>query len=405
VPKGTVLIIANPLEAMMVRRALEDVGVATAVVEGGEAALGRFDEEQPIAVVLAHDIYTGDAAEVLAGIRTRPGARVPVVLVSDAAWPDCNLDAEELVRRPVDPRELVARIEELLGAPLPRTETTMTLEVEPEPPVDDLTTLRMEPRDTAPMAAVPEPRADDVATVRVELRAEDLATLRIEPGTDAAGSLRFELGADELATLRMEARGEPPGDHRPPSLATNAPANGATDLLRVDEVTDPLRERPREPKAEVTVELTDAELAEAELTEAELALEAETEMVLEAEAEPEESAAAPPPGGDPLAGAPERAAAGPGEAEEAVDDRAIVDEENLVAGVQVVDEVNFVGGEQVVDEVNFVPRDLVVDEENLVGREAIVEERPMVARVVTTVERRLFPSEPADGELRITDLD
>ena len=225
VPKGTVLIIANPLEAMMVRRALEEAGVASAIAEGGEGAVAKYDEERPSAVVLAHDVYTGDAAEVLGAIRSRPGARVPVLLISEAAWPDCDLDAEELVRRPIDGRGLLARIDELCGEPLPRT-----LVAEPE-------VLRADEAIAGPLVAPP-----------------------VEP-------------------IAPEPEPEP-----------------------------------------------------------EMELEAEIEM--EAEPEPELP----------------------------VDDRAIVDEANLVAGESVVDEVNFVAGDSIVDETNFVARDSIVEERAVIAR-------------------------------------
>jgi DNA-binding response OmpR family regulator len=197
VSKGTVLIIANPFEAMLVRKALEDVGVAASVAEGGEGALAKFDEETPAAVVLAHDIYSGDAAAMIAAMRARPVPRVPVVLVSDEPWPQCNLDAEELARRPIDPQVLLERIEELLGEPLPRS-----LTAEPDEGLMRADDAMVDPL-LATSSAAPAPPASRDELLEPEILIE--RTPAPQPATEAAPATEEDAPAPVLDVVAEAA--------------------------------------------------------------------------------------------------------------------------------------------------------------------------------------------------------
>jgi two-component system phosphate regulon response regulator PhoB len=95
---------------------LRDEGYQVATAPGGQAALASIADDAPDLVLSDVRMRNGDGIELVRNLRARPAmARIPVVLMSaytDADRRVAGLDsgADDIVAKPVDLRELLARI-------------------------------------------------------------------------------------------------------------------------------------------------------------------------------------------------------------------------------------------------------------------------------------------------------
>jgi diguanylate cyclase (GGDEF)-like protein len=99
-----------------VRRALEQAGFRTMEAADGEEALAWVDEEAPDAILLDVDMPGLDGFQTLERLNTRPdAAKIPVIfLTAHSAAEDAVaglvLGAQDYIRKPCAPEELVARV-------------------------------------------------------------------------------------------------------------------------------------------------------------------------------------------------------------------------------------------------------------------------------------------------------
>lgn len=176
---STVLIAANPYEAEMLRRAVEEAGYRAAVADGGDGALELLDRERPQAVILAPNLIAVDGLELLDAMRARSGRALPVILIEDDGGPLATPDrarargADWVLLRPIDPVLLGAKIDLVAGRPPPEPtpvddddeerilspdELGAVIVVEGERDEDSLPGVRLPPRPTEPEAPRPPPR-------------------------------------------------------------------------------------------------------------------------------------------------------------------------------------------------------------------------------------------------------
>ncbi|TML22380.1 MAG: response regulator, partial [Actinobacteria bacterium] len=101
-----------------IRTALAGAGHAVDTVHSGQEALARLETDVPDLVISDVDLPAVDGFELLTQLRSRPTTQaVPLILVSqrNAAAEDAvrglRLGADDYVRRPIEPAELVARVE------------------------------------------------------------------------------------------------------------------------------------------------------------------------------------------------------------------------------------------------------------------------------------------------------
>jgi DNA-binding response OmpR family regulator len=112
---ATILVVAKPYEAELVRKACVDAGHEARIVEIRAQPAAWVQEQRPQVVVVSSRLGQTDPARYLGELRAAPGAKhLPVVLIGEAE----GVEVERVVARPLDPQELVGAIEAvLLGNP------------------------------------------------------------------------------------------------------------------------------------------------------------------------------------------------------------------------------------------------------------------------------------------------
>ena len=104
-----------------VRRALEQAGFRTMEAADGEEALAWVDEQAPDAILLDVDMPGLDGFQTLERLNARPeAAKIPVIfLTAHAAAEDAVaglvLGAQDYIRKPCAPEELVARVRTIMA--------------------------------------------------------------------------------------------------------------------------------------------------------------------------------------------------------------------------------------------------------------------------------------------------
>lgn len=124
VRKLTILLVEDEeLVRRLAERSFTRRGWRVLAAESGEAALALLDQETaPVAAMVTDMVMPGmDGAKLVRAIRARPGmARLPAVLVSGYAEEVLRREMESaetvFVPKPYFPKDLVARVEEVLAA-------------------------------------------------------------------------------------------------------------------------------------------------------------------------------------------------------------------------------------------------------------------------------------------------
>jgi ActR/RegA family two-component response regulator len=112
----SVVIAANPYEAELCRRALVETGLQVLIADGGEGALDRVREVEPLVLVVALGIFHCDPLELVVQARAQHPA-LPIFLLADREGevPDeekaAQLGATRLFLRPIDIDALADAIE------------------------------------------------------------------------------------------------------------------------------------------------------------------------------------------------------------------------------------------------------------------------------------------------------
>ncbi len=122
--KLTILLVEDEeLVRRLAERSFTRRGWRVLAAESGEAALALLDQESgPVAAMVTDMVMPGmDGAKLVRAIRARPGmARLPAVLVSGYAEEVLRREMESaetvFVPKPYFPKDLVARVEEVLAA-------------------------------------------------------------------------------------------------------------------------------------------------------------------------------------------------------------------------------------------------------------------------------------------------
>lgn len=106
-----VLIVANPYEAELCRKALAPTGISVAVSDGGED-LQAILEGKKLAVVVASGLYLSEADEVVRLVIDR-SPDVPVLLIAEDEHELAGMRVRQRFYRPVDAEQLAHAIERL----------------------------------------------------------------------------------------------------------------------------------------------------------------------------------------------------------------------------------------------------------------------------------------------------
>ncbi len=106
-----VLIVANPYEAELCRKALAPTGISVAISDGGED-LATVLEGDKLAVVVASGLYLSEADEVVRTVR-QAAPTVPVLLIAEDEHELSGMEVRQRFYRPVDAEELAHAIERL----------------------------------------------------------------------------------------------------------------------------------------------------------------------------------------------------------------------------------------------------------------------------------------------------
>ena len=108
---ASVLIIANPVEARILGRAVDLSRYRCTVAEGGEGALERLREGAPDFVILARGLYAIEDDEMLAGLQShRPAPSLVVIDDGTTGWPPPGVTPAAVLRRPIDAAALAAAL-------------------------------------------------------------------------------------------------------------------------------------------------------------------------------------------------------------------------------------------------------------------------------------------------------
>lgn len=116
----------DPIVRKFLSALLADAGFEVTAVSDGEKALAGVRETRPDLVILDLVMPYKDGFEVCRGIRATPEVRnVPVIILSMKdreadALKSFELGADDFVRKPFNPLELIARIRKILSAREPK---------------------------------------------------------------------------------------------------------------------------------------------------------------------------------------------------------------------------------------------------------------------------------------------
>jgi len=117
VPVPVLLVEDDPGLRRLIAWALEDEALPCVAVADGQQALDWLDTARPALVLLDMGLPLVDGDGVAAGLRARYGEGVPiVVLTADGRAPEKarRVGAADVLRKPFDIEELVARVARLL---------------------------------------------------------------------------------------------------------------------------------------------------------------------------------------------------------------------------------------------------------------------------------------------------
>ncbi|MDP8974682.1 MAG: response regulator transcription factor [Actinomycetota bacterium] len=106
----------------IIRRALAREGYRVLTVSDGVAALAILEQTSPDLIIL--DIYLPDldGRRVVQEYRQRPRPHAPILVITGAghaAERAIALEAADSLDKPFGPKELLAKVEALIGAPTP----------------------------------------------------------------------------------------------------------------------------------------------------------------------------------------------------------------------------------------------------------------------------------------------
>ncbi len=243
-----VLIIANPYEGEMCRRALGDIGVRLEVAEGGEGARELLDGDKPLVIVVADGLFSEDAKELCYVARQR-FADVPIFLLADREG-IAGVTVQRTFLRPVATEELAHAVEKLaVAAETAELEELDSDALEIDAAFDDELVVKAPPAPSAPPVVDEEDDAADEWNVPVD-GWETPSAIRLiklpKSRTELVEVQRVTELASPTDTARLDelmgsdALGEPPASITIGQVRINEP------LLRADEaLRDPADMVPR----------------------------------------------------------------------------------------------------------------------------------------------------------------
>lgn len=204
--KRTILIIANPYDAAVLRRAVLEAGFEVALaIDGDVQEIARSSEL--VAVLLDHRLTAADSQQVLEVVRREQQRHLPVILIGSPGMGIGSLadairfGADHLLLRPIDPTLVTSKLEALLAredfevAPTVRLPDSAPTPRPDETPVPAAERSRAEGAAAQPSGGALPPDLPPLPRRR---------RLETGPTTPAVGSL------DELASV-VEAPPELPG--------------------------------------------------------------------------------------------------------------------------------------------------------------------------------------------------
>ena len=142
-PNGTVLVVDDePTIVEVVARYMERAGYETLQAADGPEALRLAEQRDPDLIVLDVMLPEIDGLEVMRRLHERPGAPVPVILLTARGEESDRLvglrrGADDYVVKPFSPAELVARVDAVLRRVSPPAEVA--------PPPIEVGALRIDP--------------------------------------------------------------------------------------------------------------------------------------------------------------------------------------------------------------------------------------------------------------------
>jgi CheY-like chemotaxis protein len=188
------------------------------------SALNQFEQHPPDVVITDVIMPDQDGYSVCSQIKQNPQfGKTPVILMSgvvnkSVADRAVAVQADELVRKPFQPQELISRVRNLLHPPKPSAEPLHLQQPTPSPALDSLFASPQMPRPVAPIAAAPVPPAPAAVPLQAsaELRPSEPVFSRAladafaqqsnasQAPTQALGAPRSVAAASDIHKLRAE---------------------------------------------------------------------------------------------------------------------------------------------------------------------------------------------------------
>jgi CheY-like chemotaxis protein len=168
------------------------------------SALGQFEQHPPDVVITDVIMPDQDGYSVCSQVKQHPQFnKTPVILMSgvvnkSVADRAVAVQADELVRKPFQPQELIGRVRNLLNSGKTGTEPLHLQQPVPSPALDSLFAVPQTPRPVAPISAEPKPS---------------------EPVWSRA--LADAFAQQSNAPAQHAATQAPPAAHRPPATASD----------------------------------------------------------------------------------------------------------------------------------------------------------------------------------------
>jgi DNA-binding response OmpR family regulator/cellulose synthase/poly-beta-1,6-N-acetylglucosamine synthase-like glycosyltransferase len=147
VPRRVLVVDDDPQMREVVRAALTQAGHVVETAGSGPEAISRLDGDAPDLVISDVNVPPEDGFQLVRHLRSQPATQaVPLILLSARAAPEdavrgLRLGADDYLRKPIDPGELLARVEAKLRRP---PAPTPVLQPHPAPPVLTETRLHEE---------------------------------------------------------------------------------------------------------------------------------------------------------------------------------------------------------------------------------------------------------------------
>jgi CheY-like chemotaxis protein len=249
--RASVLIVASPYDAQVLRRALLEAGLTVSAASGKEPA-EELVAHQPDAIVLSHNLHGADSETVLRGIRRSSPRYLPVILICRATGEITTLaqairfGADHLILRPVEPELLLSKVESVLErerlsaeVELPRAVAAAEEAAKaPEARREDAAEEQQSAEKDAEGAAKEAAKAESDETERDKDEDEDEAAQLAEAVAEASEVERQALSGGELVSVHLRATLD--------DLATPEVGNGLSlRSTEVDLITEQLADTER----------------------------------------------------------------------------------------------------------------------------------------------------------------